>query len=467
MERRVEIIIDAQKMNAFLVFHPPDGDTRGPQKSEVDEVVQAQNIRFGIMEEKINAFLSTYIPGVPHPFARGILAQPCQDADIVFNFDMEQLKAFCSGKLSQSDKNLYRNFIVKKGTLIAKKIPAVEGKPGTDIFGSEVLPKAPKDKSLLIYKGKNTALIDNGLRLVSEGEGILQLEGERINVDNVLFVRGNVDVGIGNIEFEGSVIVEGMVMPGMVIKARDDIKVSDIVEGATLIAGRDIEIEAGVKGRSKTFISAGRDAKVKFIENAELEAKRDIQISNAAVNSTVRSKRNVIVVGDPGSIIGGSVSAGHAVEANEIGSDMNLKTSVEVGIDPDMRQRAALLRSQIALNMDNLNKLTQIVKKLRELRNTLGDKFPPEKIEYLVKSINAINNLNAETPGLQAELEDILGKIAESAVGSKIVARKLMKPGTEVTIRDHKFYATQAYEKVMLVLEDGEIRLGGYRPEGP
>ena len=120
--------------------------------------------------------------------------------------------------------------------------------------------------------------------------------------------------------------------------------------------GRDIEIEAGVKGRSKTFISAGRDAKVKFIENAELEAKRDIQISNAAVNSTVRSKRNVIVVGDPGSIIGGSVSAGHAVEANEIGSDMNLKTSVEVGIDPDMRQRAALLRSQIALNMDNLNK---------------------------------------------------------------------------------------------------------------
>jgi len=121
VERRVEIIIDAQKMNAFLVFHPPDGDTRGPERSEIDEVVQAQNIRFGIMEEKINAFLSTYIPGVPHPFARGILAQPCQDADIVFNFDMEQLKAFCSGKLSQSDKNLYRNFIVKKGTLIAKK----------------------------------------------------------------------------------------------------------------------------------------------------------------------------------------------------------------------------------------------------------------------------------------------------------------------------------------------------------
>jgi len=466
VERRVEIIVDAQKMNAFLVFHPQEGDNRGPQKSEVEEAIHAQNIRFGIKEEKITAFLSAYIPDVPYLFARGVPSESCQDADIVFNFDLDQLKVFCSGKLAHTDKNLYRNFIVKKGALIAKKIPPVEGKAGTDVFGSEVHPKVPKDKSLVIYKGKNTALIDSDLRLVSEGEGILQLDGERINVDTILFVHGNADVGIGNIEFEGSVIIEGMVMPGMVIKAREDIKVSDIVEGATLIAGRDIEIEAGVKGRSKAFISAGRDVKVKFVENAELEAKRDIIIANAVVNSTVRSKRDVIAVGEPGGIIGGSVSAGHVVEANEIGSDMNLKTSVEVGIDPDMRQRAALLRSQISLNMDNLNKLTQIAKKLRELRNALGDKFPSEKIEYLVKSINAINNLNAETPGLQSELEDIEGKISDSSIGSKIIARKVMKPGTEVAIRDRKFYATKAYEKVMLVLEEGEIRLGGYRPDG-
>jgi len=462
VERRVEIIVDAQKMNAFLVFHPQDGDNRGPQKSEVEEAIQAQNIRFGIKEEKVNAFLATYIPDVPHLFARGIPAEPCQDADIAFNFDMDQLKVFCSGKSSQSDKTLYRNFIVKKGALIAKKIPPIEGKAGTDVFASEVHPKAPKDKSLVIYKGKNAALIDNDLRLISEGEGILQLEGERINVDTVLFVHGHVDVGVGNIEFEGSVIVEGMVMPGMIIKAREDIKVSGIVEAATLIAGRDIEIEAGVKGRSKAFISAGRDVKVKFVENAELESKRDVIIASAVVNSTVRSKRDVIAVGEPGGIIGGSVSAGHIVEANEIGSDMNLKTSVEVGIDPDIRQRAALLRSQIALNMDNLNKLTQIVKKLRELRNALGEKFPADKIEYLVKSINAINNLNVETPARQSELEDIEGKISDSAVGSTIIARKVMKPGTEVTIRDRKFYATKAFEKVMLVLEEGEIRLGGY-----
>ncbi|HPX96640.1 MAG: FapA family protein, partial [Thermotogota bacterium] len=88
MERRVEIIVDAQKMNAFLVFHPQEGDNRGPQKSEVEEAIHAQNIRFGIKEEKITAFLSAYIPDVPYLFARGVPSESCQDADIVFNFDL-------------------------------------------------------------------------------------------------------------------------------------------------------------------------------------------------------------------------------------------------------------------------------------------------------------------------------------------------------------------------------------------
>jgi uncharacterized protein (DUF342 family) len=464
VERRVEVIVDAQKMNGFLVFHPLPGLEKGPEKSEVEEAIRLLSIKYGIMEEKIQGFIESYIPDVPFLFARGVMPEPSQDVEIVYNFDLEKLRLYCTGKLGAGDKNSYKQFITKKGSLIARKTPPVEGKPGIDIFGNEIKPKAPKDRSLGLYQGKNTVLLEDEMRLVSEQEGILRLEGERINVDNILVISGGVDVGVGNIDFEGSVMVEGMVMPGFVVKAREDIKVTDIVEGATLIAGRDIEINSGVKGRNKAFISSGRDIKVKFVENAELEANRDVIIANAIVNSTVKAKRDVLALGDPGGIIGGAISAGHIVEAKEIGSDMNLKTTIEVGIDPDLRQRSVLLRSQIAVNFDNLNKLTLIVKKLRELKNTLGDKFPADKIEYLVKSINAINNLNAEIPSLQAELEEIENRIKNSAIGSKIIAQKLLKPGTEVTIRDRKFYATRPLEKVILVLEEGEVRVGGYNP---
>lgn len=462
MERRVEIVVDTQKMNAFLIFHPLPDVVKNLDRGEVDDAINALFIKFGIHEERIRAFLENSIPEVPYPFAQGVLPEPSKDAEVIFNFDHEKLKLYCSGKISQKERNNYREFLVKKGSLIAKKIPAFAGKKGTDVFGNEVIPKPPKEKSLLPNKGDNTLIDEDGLKLLSAQDGVLRLDGEKITVDGILLIHGDLDAGYGNIDFEGSIVIEGMVMPGFVIKAREDIKVSDIVEAATLIAGKDIEINSGVKGRNKAFLSAGRDIKVRFVENAELEAKRDILVDSSAVNSILKAKRDVIVVGEPGSIIGGTISAGHIVEAKEIGSDMNLKTTVDVGIDPDLRQRATLLHSQVSMDYDNLNKLTMIVKKLRELKNALGDKFPADKIELLVKTINSINNLNAEIPRMQAEIEEIDIKIASAVTGARIIAQKVMKPGTEVTIRDRKFYTTRALEKVVLVLEEGEIRIGGY-----
>jgi len=459
---RIEIKTDTNNLNAFLVYRPVDGYEKPLVMEEVKQVIDLWKIKYGIDENAIERFLELQVPDVPFPFARGIPAKESEDAEIFFNFDIEKLKAFSNGKIEKSRRNIYKDFIVKKGLLVARRKPPVEGEPGTDVFGKPIIPKKPQDKNLKSFQGENLVIDSENTKMVSLKEGVLRYEQDKIHVDQILIVNGDLDAGIGNIDFEGTVLIEGIVKPGFIVKAREDIKVNDIVEAATLIAGRDIEIDAGVKGRGKAFLSAGRNIKVRFVENAEFEAGKDIIIDSASVNSTLKAKNDLLIEGKTGELVGGYASSAHQIIANVVGSNMNLKTSVEVGIDPALREKSILLQSQIRIDEENLIKVQQIAKKLKELKDQMQSKFPNDKMEMLLKSVHTINNINVELPRLRHELEETEKKIEQMVKGSKIIVKKVLYAGTEVTMRDRKFYANRDFEKVVMVLEDGEIRVGGY-----
>jgi uncharacterized protein (DUF342 family) len=121
-----------------------------------------------------------------------------------------------------------------------------------------------------------------------------------------------------------------------------------------------------------------------------------------------------------------------------------------------------LLQSQIKIDEENLVKVQQIAKKLKELKDKLKNQFPKDKMEMLLKSVHTINNINVELPRLKHELVETEQKIEQMVKGSKIIVKKIMYAGTEVTMRDRKFYANRDFEKVVMILEDGEIRVGGY-----
>ncbi|HPF17336.1 MAG TPA: FapA family protein [Thermotogota bacterium] len=462
MASRIEIKTDANNLNAFLIFRPIEGYDKPISADEVDQVLTIWKVKHGIDQSAVERFIQLNTPDIPVPFAKGVPPKESHDAEIIYNFDFEKLKTYSTGKVDKLHKSIYKDFIVKKGLLIAKRIPPQEGESGIDVFGKEILPKKPKDTTLKKLQGENTVVDPTDTKLVALKEGILRFEKDKVHVDQILIISGELDAGVGNIDFEGTVIIEGTIKPGFIVKAREDIKVNDIVEAATLVAGRDIEIQAGIKGRGKAFLSAGRDIKVRFAENAEFEAGRDIIIDSASVNSTLKAKNSLRIEGHPGELVGGFASAGHELVANQIGSNMNLKTSVEVGIDPSQREKIMLLQSQIKVDEENVQKLQLIAKKLKSLREQLKDQFPKDKLDMLLKSIQTINNLNVEIPKLKLELAETEKKIELMVSGAKIIAKQILYAGTEITIRDRKFYANRDYEKAILVLEGGEIRIGGY-----
>ena len=100
--------------------------------------------------------------------------------------------------------------------------------------------------------------------------------------------------------------------------------------------------------------------------------------------------------------------------------------------------------------------------KKKALREKMKNQFPKEKLDMLLKSVQTINNLNVEIPNLKEQLSETEKKIEMMVSGAKIIAKNILYAGTEITIRDRKFYANRDYEKTILVLEGGEIRIGGY-----
>ena len=98
--------------------------------------------------------------------------------------------------------------------------------------------------------GHNITLSEDRKTLTADVDGHVMLVEGKVFVSNVLEVE-NVDISTGNIEYEGSVKVNGNVCTNFSVKAKGNIEVSGVVEGACLEADGNIIIARGMNGMAR------------------------------------------------------------------------------------------------------------------------------------------------------------------------------------------------------------------------
>ena len=132
-------------------------------------------------------------------------------------------------------------------------------------------------------------------------------------------------------------------------------------------------MNGGAKGR----LSAGKDIKCKFLENCVAEAHGDIYVESS-VNAKVYSWGSVLIKSGKGFVIGGEVSAMKTLEANAVGSKLNLATSVSLCIQESfLEERGRLVKESTKLEMqmqgDGESKPSQAILglKLRDIQTKL------------------------------------------------------------------------------------------------
>ena len=245
---------------------------------------------------------------------------------------------------------------------LMRRIPPTTGTAGRNVRGEVLEPVAGRneafaDNLLGAYVASDDA---NLLRAVFSGQPVRCANG--VCVEPVFRIR-NVNIATGNISFDGTVSIEGEVLPGMKVHATGDIVVGDVVDGAELDAGGDVRIAGGIIAKAQ--VRAAGSVSARFVENALVSAGTTIAIDDTALQSDLQAN-NQIIVGTKstgrGRLAGGSARAMMLISAPLLGLATGGVTRLAIGVNPVLEAKYQDLLKKIEKQREEEANLEKLVK---------------------------------------------------------------------------------------------------------
>jgi len=284
-------------------------------------------------------------------------------------------------------------------------------------------------KETAMPRGKNVVISDDKTEMHASSSGMVEYIKNAVNVSNVYSVKGDCDMSVGNIDFEGSVHISGNVRSGHTIKATNGISVGGGIEAAKLIAGGNVEVKGGMQGSGKGSIESGGSVTIMYVEQGSIVADGSVKV-DVCIHSKVETGGTFTAQGKRGAIIGGHVAAGGDVITNFLGSLSHTKTEVEVGIMPRKRARMQALEKEMVQIEADILKLNQLEAYLKKTQGTM-DAETWNKL-----NVSGIENKRINEENYKTATEEIaeLRHDMEHATDNKIHVFETAFSGSRVSI---------------------------------
>ena len=457
VDGKVDIRIDAARLNAYLSCTPARGGAPLTLERVLDEVIRKEITADLDLEAVENALKGG---GDNVLIASG--KAPVGGMDGKF----ENLIPSAKKRSPHLDEHGLADFrelgevlVVHSGDTLMRRIPATAGEPGLTLSGKPI--PAKPGKNVAFSTKLNGAAFDpadeNLLIAATDGCPVLLKDG--VSVEPIYTVE-DVDLHTGNIDFPGTVNVTGGVHAGMTVKASGDIHVNDTVEGAILIAGGDIVVKGGIVGvaarageKAHLFtVMCKGSCNANFAQNARISAGNGIFIRDSAMQSELTAGHQIIIGdkgGRQGHLIGGIARAMMLVKAQVIGSPARAKTIVIAGADQELHDRLAAIA---AARDVAITKLMNVVK-LLELAHSQPGRLPADTVKAAETTRDSIN---AEMIELSREEEELNRELAISA-DAQVVAEKEFLEGVEVQFGARRHQIVADREGGIFQLKEGEL----------
>ena len=233
------------------------------------------------------------------------------------------------------------------------------------------MPKPGKPKTKL--RGKGFTVSEDGNTYYSAIDGKVEYRNTDLNVIGVLQIEGDVDLNIGNVDFNGDVEISGNVISGVSVTAKGNVTVGGFVEGAVIKADKDIILKKGSNGKGVAKIEAKCHMSLKI---CYVYCDGNVY-SNSILNCEISAKGKVIVSGSKGVIYGGDVTGMLGVESASIGNSSNVSTIVRIGaakqVHKDYQDTLVKLK-EITAEIDTL----RLLHKYERLREAAPERFDRE-----------------------------------------------------------------------------------------
>lgn len=450
---RVELSED--RMKAKCRFYAPSNDGKLFVKDDIITLLVKAGVKYGVDEMRIDQFLmerkycTDYLLAVATPAVQG------HDAVITYHFNTDlTMKPRTNEDGSVDFHQLDIISRCKKGDLLATLTPVDYGKPGIDVCGTVIRPN--KVNNRILRHGNKITLSEDGLRLYSEVDGHVSLAEGRVFVSDTYEVPADVDASTGDIEYDGNVIVKGNVITGYSVKAKGDVEVNGVVEGAYIEAGGQIILRRGMQGMNKGILKASGNIVSKFIENSEVIAGGYIT-TESIMHSRISSKGDIIVGGRRGFVTGGEIRSGTLISVKTAGSHMGTSTLLEVGIDPKILEEFRELEKRIAELQSEKDRIIQAVAAVRKKLQS-GGTLHYDKLEGLRQLTQGNVIIEEQLQKTRKRYDELRFEIEGNQTGM-IKVQDTVYPGTKIVISNVIYFVREEVQHTKFIRDRADIKL--------
>ncbi|WP_353892070.1 FapA family protein [Proteinivorax hydrogeniformans] len=427
--QKFKVTVSSDLLEAYIELNKPGIDMSKEDLDEIVNEVKSQNITYNFDEVKTKEKVLTATGLEKILIAEGKAPQNGEDGYLKFLTEEKKDKTpvmLEDGTADYYNLDLITN--IEKNTPIAEVVPETKGTPGYNVFGEEI-PSTP-GKEAKIPNGKNIYFNPEDARIYSEIDGKLSLANDSINVFELLEIDGDVDFSSGNIDFIGTVVVNGSVRDGFEVRAQGDVTINGLVDSSTIICSGNLTVSGGIQGRNKGIIDAKGTVSTRYIENCKVSS-TNVVVKDAIMHSEIYAKDKVTVLEGKGLIVGGLIRAGKQISAKVIGSNLATRTSLEVGVDPELREKCTEVANSLQEKKSSAKKAQQALKLLNTKQQMPGG-LSAEQQELYKKFHSTLNFLRREIEDLTDQYNDLTVKLKASK--GVIEANERVFPGVKIII---------------------------------
>ena len=343
--------------------------------------------------------------------------------------------------------------LVKKEQLLVTYHAALPAVTGRDVLGNTI--DAYDGKELPPLQCKRCEPDETGGQYYASTEGNVTVDGRLLTVTPIYVVEENLDAATGDVDFHGDVLVQGNVFAGVTVKTTGNITVNGHVETASLFAGKDVILKNGMQGSGNGVIRAGGNVMARFLEQTQVYAGKEIN-TGAILNCDVESGQRVVVAGNRGTIIGGTVTAVEQISAASIGNRAGVTTQLVIGLDCEFKKKMGdidRLTDEYQSNMTDAERaLERLAVQLKA--QPAHPVWKQQKAEQMRRKINYQLKLK-EVAAKREELIDINRRSAEG----RIIVSGYAHVGCDIVINGVKETLHSEYRDVTFKKSRQEIRI--------
>lgn len=405
IDATISVTIDQDEMGATAEIIPAQGGKNLSAKAILNAAQEA-GVKKGFSKEELIKLARLAAKATPNDqvtlqIATGKLAINGKDAEIQPLVESAQMRILKPKKREDGSvdmRDLGDIICVKVGEPLAKKIPLTTGKQGYTVTATPLVPEPGNDVELVPGDG-TTISPKNENVLVSQKVGLPKLIPNGMEVDEIYKIK-DVTVASGNINFTGSVIIEGDVTEGMKVIASGDVTIGGFVESAMIEAGGDVTISGGIIGRkhdveqtkiTDVTMSVSVNAKgsiyAKYGQYAQINAGKDVRIENQLLHSLLSINGRLKVGTEEesnGKLIGGYIKVGTYVTAGIVGATAGSNTIINFEYEINkFKEQHDDIESRAKIESDKTTELKAATNKLKKLPK---DKANPEMLAKVIST---------------------------------------------------------------------------------